>query len=373
MTGGPLGSFGAQAYTQYGFFIFAQLASITGMWGITFLVAWFGSVVNWAWEHDFRWQEIKFGTMGYAAILVLVLGYGTIRLWMTPEPTQMVRVASFTAEEFHPEELFPLAARDLTSFRAGTTEIHQKYLAQTMTVAQQGARIVLWPEMAGSGYFEDVEALIEQGQAVARETGIYLAIPALSLFMDENRRNENILYVIDPDGDVVIEHVKFGGNLLEGTLLGDGVLQAVETPYGTLSGLICWDTDFQEIVRQVGQMDTDILLSPSYVWPEIGPMHVRMAAFRAIENGVTIIRQEDVGISAHIDPYGRLLITADHAAGERMIEADLPVLGLSTLYPVIGDIFGQAAIVGLVVMVIWAIIAGRKAKQSGTGQKPLAQ
>ena len=47
MTGGPLGSFGASAYSQYDFLIFAQLASVTGMWGITFLVAWFGSLVNW--------------------------------------------------------------------------------------------------------------------------------------------------------------------------------------------------------------------------------------------------------------------------------------------------------------------------------------
>lgn len=79
---------------------------------------------------------------------------------------------------------------------------------------------------------------------------------------------------------------------------------SIETPYGKLSGVICWDTDYQEVMWQVGQMDVDILLSPSYVWPEIGTMHAKMAAFRAIENGVTIVRQEDDGISALIDPFG---------------------------------------------------------------------
>ena len=368
MTGGPLGSFGAQAYTQYGFFVFAQLASITGMWGITFLVAWFGSLVNWGWEHNFQWKQIKSGALAYTAIIILVCAYGTVRLWAAPEPTGIVKVASFTAEEFHPGELFPMVNSDLTGFRAKTTAIHEEYLAQTIAAAQQGAKIVLWPEMAGSGYGEDVVALVERSQTIAREEGIYLAFPALARFADENRTDENILYIIDPTGEVVIEHVKYGGNMIEGTLLGDGVLQAVETPYGTLSGLICWDTNYQEKVRQVGQMDADILLSPSHVWPEIGQMHLEMAAFRAIENGVTIIRQEDGGVSAHIDPYGRLLITADHTAGDHMIVADLPVLGIPTLYPVIGDIFGQAAILGLVFMALWAIIAGRQAKRLASAE-----
>lgn len=367
MTGGPLGSFGAQAYTQYDFLVFAQLASLTGMWGITFLVAWFGSLINWAWERDFKWGQIKSGAIPFAAILLLVLVYGSVRLLVSQEASATVKVASFTAESFSPEELFPMVNNDLEGFREKTTAIHEKYIEQTVAAAQQGAEIVVWPELAGSGYFEDVELLVERSQGIAREEGIYLALPALSNFADENRTDENVLYIIDPHGEVVIEHVKYGGNMLEGTLPGDGVLQAIETPYGTLSGVICWDTDYQEKIRQVGQMDVDILLSPSHVWPEIGTMHAKMAAFRAIENGVTIVRQEDGGLSALIDPYGRFLNTAEHASGERMIFADLPVLRISTLYPVIGDVVGQLSIVGFLIMAVWAIIAGRKVKEQSEG------
>jgi apolipoprotein N-acyltransferase len=363
MTGGPLGSFGAQAYTQYDFLIFAQLASITGMWGITFLVAWFASLVNWAWERRFQWKLIKSGAIPFAVIMSLVLVYGSVRLLAAPESTGTVIVASFTAVAFHPEELFPMVSSDLDGFRKETTAIHEKYIDQTVAYAQQGAEIVVWPEMSGSGYFEDVDALIDRGQAIANEEGIYLAITGISLFADESRTDENILYIIDPNGEVVIEHVKYGGNMIEGTLLGDGVLQTIDTPYGNLSGVICWDTDYQEVIRQVGQMDVDILLSPSYVWPEIGTMHAKMAAFRAIENGVTIVRQEDGGLSAHIDPYGRFLTTAEHASGETVIFTDLPVLSIATLYPVIGDIVGQLSIAGLLVMAVWAIITGRKAKE----------
>ena len=89
-------------------------------------------------------------------------------------------------------------------------------------------------------------------------------------------------------------------------------------------------------------------------------MHAKMAAFRAIENGVTIVRQEDGGISAHNDPYGRFLTTAEHKSGETMIFASLLVVGVSTLYPVIGDIFRQLSVLGLLGMAVWAIIVGRK-------------
>lgn len=73
-------------------------------------------------------------------------------------------------------------------------------------------------------------------------------------------------------------------------------------------------------------MGADILFSPSHVWPAVGQMHAEMAAFSAIENGVTIVCQEDQGISDHINPYGRFLTTAVHNAGECMLVADLPII-----------------------------------------------
>ncbi len=78
------------------------------------------------------------------------------------------------------------------------------------------------------------------------------------------------------------------------------------------------------------------------------------------------MRQEDGGVSALIDSYGRFLTTAEHASGETMIFADLPVPGISTLYPIVGDIVGQLSVVGFLVMAVWAIIVGRKTKQQSS-------
>ena len=74
----------------------------------------------------------------------------------------------------------------------------------------------MWPEQAGFGLEADVLALIERGQTIAREEGIYLAMPVFMIFPDRDRLIENKLYIADPNGEIVIEHVKYGGNALKG-------------------------------------------------------------------------------------------------------------------------------------------------------------
>jgi apolipoprotein N-acyltransferase len=365
----PMGSFGAQGYTQYGLPIIMQLAAVTGLWGITFLTSWFASVVNWAWEQHFNWSQIRRGVAIYGAVLLLVVAYGGGRLFFAPEPTDTVTIASFTVEETHAGELFALLEADEVAFRDKTTALHAAYLKQTVQAARNGAEIVMWPEQAGFGLEEDVLTLLEQGQAIAAEESVYLAMPVFTIFPDRARLIENKLFVADPNGEFVLEHIKYGGNAIEGTLPGDGILQAFETPYGKLSGIICWDTDFPLTVSQAGRLDVDILLSPSKVWQEMGPMHAAMATFRAVENGVVIVRQEDQGISMAVDAYGRTMATADHFAGERTLWVEAPIASsVATLYPRIGNAVGQLAVLGFIIIAAWAIIAGRKAKRQAADQ-----
>ena len=144
---------------------------------------------------------------------------------------------------------------------------------------------------------------------------------------------------------------------------GDGVLHTAETPFGTLSGLICWDTDFPGTVLQSGRNGTDILLSPSLDFQDIDPLHAQMAMVRAIENGVAVVRVADNGLSAVYDPYGRTLATMDHfTGGERVIVAQVPTQGVNTVYPLIGDLFGWLAVIGFVVIIITGLLLGRRAK-----------
>ena len=70
---------------------------------------------------------------------------------------------------------------------------------------------------------------------------------------------------------------------------------------------ICFDADFPEFIRQAGLGSADLLIVPANEWREIKNLHAQMAAFRAIENGVPLIRPAASGISTAVDPWGRVL------------------------------------------------------------------
>ncbi len=368
MTTSPVGSFGAAAYTQYGNLALMQLLSLTGMWGFPFLMGWFASVVNWAWERSFDWPAIRRGAALYAGIILLVMVYGSARLVFSPVQAGTVRVASLTAAQIDDEG--PISLKDdREGFRRRASDVRDRYFEQTIREARAGAKIVLWPEGASVGFEEDEATLIARGKEVAAQEGIYLAMPLFTIYEEPNRLPENKLIVVDPAGDTVLEHLKYGAGLLEGIRPGDRVLRTFESPFGTISGVICWDADFPATVSQAGRNGTDILLVPSNDLREIDPMHTQMAVFRAIENGVSLVRQASNGLSIATDPYGRVLAAMDHfTASERVMVAQVPTQGVFTLYSVIGDLFGWLAVVGFVVIVVWGVVQWRKARRAESTQ-----
>ena len=360
----PIGNFGAAGYSQYGLPVLTQLTAVTGMLGLTFLISWFPAIVNWAWDNEFVWARVRTGVAAFAVVMLAVLGYGAARLATAPEidSQETVRVASFTLVENHMGELNSMLAEEgVDAYRQTTQAVHDQYLRMTETAIADGANLILWPELAITGVEEDVQATIAKGQALAQESGVYLAMPVFITFPESDRTMENKLYVADPDGQIIIEHVKYGGNLLEGTLKGSGEIQVVATAYGNLAGIICWDTNYPDMVRQVGQQGADILLSPSKEWDGINPMHAEMAVFRAIENGAAVVRQTDEGLSIVVDGYGRTLATAEGLVADgNYLLVDVPTSGPTTIYPVIGNMVGIVSAAGLVIIAIYALFVARR-------------
>lgn len=365
----PLGSAGMTAYSQYDNLPLLQLVSVTGMLGITFLIAWFASVVNWAWEQEWEWRTIRRGAAIYAGLLLLVLAYGEARLWLAPTAANTVRVAGVIPVDFRAKqaEMMPATTQDWAAFRRMSQERVPLYFDATIREARAGAKLVLWPEFAAPVAKEDEAALIARGKEVAQQEGIYLGMSMGTLYQDPQTPYEQKILIIDPAGDVVLEHFKYGGVGFEGNRVnGDGILRTAQTPFGILSAVICWDTDFPRTVSQAGRNGTDILLSPSLGERGISPLHSYMAVLRAIENGVSLVRVGDNELSIITDPYGRVLASLDYfTAGERVIVAQVPTQHVFTIYSVIGDLLGWLAVVGLLVLIGVALLVRHKAAPLG--------
>lgn len=112
----------------------------------------------------------------------------------------------------------------------------------------------------------------------------------------------------------------------------------------------------------MGKKGADILFIPSGDNLSIARLHAQQAIFRAIENGVSLVRQDSTeGLSIATDPYGRVLATMDtHTASERVMVVQVPMQCVFTIYSIIGDLFGWLSVVGFVGIVILAIVEGHK-------------
>ena len=365
------GSSGSSAYSQSSNLALMQIISITGLWGLTFITSWFASTVNWAWERGFSWPEIRGGTVIYASFLLLVLAFGSIRLRFFEPPAGTVRIHALIAEgqnfDSMNDTVYPLLKKDREAYRRLTTSYYDATLEAITREAQAGAQIVVLPETAVVGVKEDLDALINRIKQVAKTENVYVAI---GMWLADTNLQEPRLILIDPAGEIVLNHLKYAYGM--GTPINQVDLQTVDTPYGRLSGVLCGDLDNPGVVNQAGRKGVDILLVPATENPGTGPWHFRLAAFRAVENGFSVVRSVVEGVSIATDPYGRLLGSMDYfKADDRVMVAQVPTHHVQTVFAAVGDWFGWLTVMGFVGMASWAILRGRKTKVAAAGSPEL--
>jgi apolipoprotein N-acyltransferase len=337
-----LGDWGSLAFSQPGLLPMQQVLSIAGIGGLTFLITWFGAVMNWVWETGPEWRHIRHGLAAFSAVLVAVLFYGGARLTLFPPKAPTVRVAGFT------------------ELRGGDAEgaFWDRMFERTRACAAAGAKIVVWPEAAIDVSPERKDALLARARDEARAARLYL----LAAFYVKGAeppadRGLNASVFIDPDGRVLWEYVKAHPVPGSTDRPGDGRIPIVDTPHGRIASAICYDLDFPALIRRAGRQGVDIMLDPSWDWRAIDPLHTEMAVARAIENGFSLVRQAPEGLSIAVDYQGRVLAAMDHFRTEgRTLIADVPTRGVRTPYGGIGDWLSWLCVAGLPVLAL----AGRR-------------
>lgn len=226
----PYGDWALIGYTQHGNLPLLQLLSITGIWGITFLLAWFASTVNWVWENNFEWEKIRKGVAIYTGILVAVLLFGGARLIVFPPDAKTVRIASVST-------LMPRGSiSDLTEEEKATKvlndkKIHDELFRLSETGVGSGAKMVLWAEANAQVEKVDESALIERGRAFAQHHNVYLSMGLFTAIPGQYLR-ENKTITIDPNGEIVSVYLKSRPPPGEPSVLGDGIIPVMDTPFG---------------------------------------------------------------------------------------------------------------------------------------------
>lgn len=356
----PFGTaYGVLAVTQYGDLPLLQIISVTGSWGIGFLIAYFASTVNRIWERP-SWR----GGLVYGAVLLTVVLAGGARLAFSPSTSTTVRIAGVSPGRTVTDDLKSrlgritggsagIAAAPAPTVQPAMTAVENDLLAATQREAAAGAKIVVWPEEAVKTQEAHESAAIADAQEQARRSGVHLEIGlrVYSTTAPSYGRDEAIL--IDPHGKVLWTYQK--AHPIPGSekfTPGDGHVPVADTPYGRIADVICYDADFPAMMRT----RADIMLVPSHDWKEYGGAHTMKASLRAIEGGYSVVRQDAEGVSTAFDNEGRVLATADYfTTGRQTMVAYVPTRGGTTIYDRIGDLFAWLCLAGVAALTVTAL------------------
>ncbi len=352
---------GMTAYSQVHDLALIQIVSVTGIWGLQFLIGWTAPVINDAWESGLWSRRAWASSRGWLAVVGLTLVIGGARVGLFPPDSETVRVAGLAPSRSTVEriEAAGITAKERTE--SEQDQITAAFLgpqiddlfARTAVEAAAGSRIVVWSEAAVSVFESDEPALIDRARQVATANRIYLQIGMVVLLpRSEFPTVENRAVMFSPDGEIVWDYAKTTVPLGDGNAPGPGVVPFADTPYGRLATVICFDADLPRLIRQAGRAGVDILLVPASDFGTAGEPHARMSVLRAVENGTALFRPTRRGVSIAVDHQGRGLGYRDdyETDAEQTLISLLPTRGSVTAYPVVGDIFGWAALVGAPVL-----------------------
>lgn len=341
----PHGSAGSLAYTQLKFLPFLQLASITGPWGMTFVLLLFPCAIAIGLHLRLTSPKRALRVAGTGVVVVgVALVFGALRL--TKSQTQTVKVGLIASDE--------KANVTVADPGADTERLFRQYAREAETLASEGAQAIVMPEKLGvtlQGKSGRTDAVL---QSVADETGATIIAGVVHVDAPV-KYNEARVYV---PGSIVQRYDKhhmlppFESNLKPGTTLT--VLQRKQQKWGVA---ICKDMDFESPARLYGQLGTGLMLVPAWDFVVDGSWHGHIAVMRGVEDGFSIARAAKNGFLTVSDDRGRILgEVISSSAPFATLLVDVPVEHDWTAYQLLGDWFMWVVmgfLVFVAVQVIW--------------------
>jgi apolipoprotein N-acyltransferase len=354
----PFASWGAAAYTQLHNLPIMQTVSLFGMAGLSFLIYWLNiSITEIIGDKKLHYFNLQ---MPVTALICLIL-FGTARLYIPaskPMTTMMVAAVGTDSEVSG----LPLPSKE------NNDSIKNALFERTKTAANSNAQFIVWNEAAVFILPEDEAKWQADLSVLVAQLKISLVASYVVPISIAPLKYENKYLYINSTGSIDYTYHKHQPVPGEPSAKGKEPLKVFDIAGTKVSGAICYDYDFPYLAQEIGQLKADIVAIPSSDWRGIDPLHSQMAAFRAIEQGHSIIRSTRFGLSAAMTPYGEMVAQmSSFDTNDKIMIAELPVKGVKTVYAVCGDAFVYLCM-GFIVF--FFINRGKNNKNTEGGTQP---
>ena len=339
-------------YSQVPFLAVAQAASVVGVLGVSALVVSTSAVTAYVLTTGFQRSRLP------VAVVTLVVG-GTIvaGAWRVEQATLVtegvgLRVAALQGNVQQDDKWNPLKSE----------EILATYVRQSEVASELGAQLVVWPEAATPFPFAN-DPRGEHIQRLAARLDSHLLIGTTEIEVDGKEgqsRYYNSAYMLDQAGETAGiyrkqhlvpfgEYVPFREALFFISPLVETVAdfsagngpQILPLDEHGISAAICYEIIYPSLVRELvlsGASLITTLTNDAWYGRSAAPyQHFQQARMRAIEQGRYLVRAANTGISAVVDPYGRVLARS-RLFEQAVVYENVRLLHQLTPYGYLGDL-----------------------------------
>jgi apolipoprotein N-acyltransferase len=364
LTGFPWALLG---YSQHLNLPVIQIADITGVWGVSFLVMMVNGFIYSliAYRPSLINAKKKYLLLPILC-LTLILGYGYYKLHRTMNYELRTFLRICVVQGNIPQELkWRPQARDF---------ILEKYTRLTEEAVKAEPDLIIWPEAANPDVAgEDGDAILEIA-SLAKKIKTPLL---LGCVIERGEQYFNSALLIDAAGKRTLRYdklhlVPFGEYIpLRKTLpfletiapIGDITPGEAYTIFeipnksqipnpkkiSKFSVLICFEDLFPELSREFVRRGADFLVNITndawYKKTAAADQHFQASVFRAVENRVFLVRSANTGVSGFISPQGRVISVVRDTTGQDIFVEGFDTQeiagkdSLFTFYTLLGDLF----------------------------------
>lgn len=354
-------------YAAYQNLTLIQFAEFTGVYGVSALIVLFNAVIYIVVfrRGSPRLQGISLGVL--STLIAAAWIFGTVRIGelQGERPDRSLKFAMVQGD-------IPQSIKWDPHFLESSFSV---YVQQTQAAARLGADLIVWPEAAAAFFFQPTEqypaAFADDAPyrqrllQLAADTADPILFGAPALAQREGRLGfYNRAYLVSGNGTITawydkIQLVPFGEYVPLRSLLGAFVNRVVagfgdmfagsrqtifEVKGARMGVLICYESIFPNLSRMAVNRGADILVNitnDAWYGESSAPYQLlAMAAMRAVETKVPLVRVANTGISAVIEPTGK--ITARTPLFKRGTEiVRVYWVPRRTVYTIVGDLFAE--------------------------------
>jgi apolipoprotein N-acyltransferase len=343
-------------YSQYAHLQLIQVADITGVYGVSFLIVLSnGLLYSLLFRRPeksplFHRLEIFLGV----AVLFAAVSYGFSRMDKAEAaPAQSpISCAIIQADIDQSVKWDPL-------YQTQTMNIYRRL---TLSALSAHPRLIVWPETALPFFFQDRSDLSKEVLSLARAShaDLLFGSPAYQrkgkeyvyynraylLSADGRLQSYDKVHLV-PFGEYVpLKHILFFVRRMvagAGDFEPGSAVSPLKDRGISFGPLICFEAIFPKLARTQVKKGAEILVNltnDAWFGTTSAPyQNLAMTVFRAVENRRPLVRAANTGISAFIEPNGKIVARSRLFTEQTLVRAVQPISIPISIYTRFGDVF----------------------------------